>query len=334
MSEEERPGRADDEPPQMRQKPGSFDLNLHLPDLAKVAGSCERVINNLVNAISIGVGRLYTPRGIIRNAQAESEATLIRARAVVELAKMADGIIHNGSTATVQRRAIERLVDEAVSKQANREWVAREAAREIVQEPPSSDAEQEIGADWLAQFWTVAEAISEADARRFLAHLLANEVKRPGSVSPQTLSLLTILTGALARRFQHFCRLSIDDGDAVYVIHPNVFNFQNIGPLDDFGVSYNDLFDFDDCGLLRSAETLMVNYAPNPEATPYIADYAGQKAVLRLAGGQFHLLQFTRAGREIRRLLSLTPVPTYTQALQNKFGSVFALDQDDENQAI
>jgi hypothetical protein len=186
----------------------------------------------------------------------------------------------------------------------------------------------------LGRFWTVAEAISEDDLRGFLVHLLAREVKTPGSVSPQTLALLPILTGPLARKFQHLCRLSIDDGNGVYVIHPNVFAFQHIGPLDDFGVSYDDLFDLNDCGLLRSAETLEVNYAPDPDATPQTVDYAGRKAFMKSAGQQFQLLLFARAGREIRRLLSLAPVPAYTQVLQSKLGNAFALDPDDDNEAI
>jgi hypothetical protein len=333
MSEEERQGVANHEPPEISQKPDSIDLNLHFPDLAKIAASFERVGKNLIKAISTGVGRLYAPVGVIREARAEQEAILIRAKTVLDLGKMGN-IPEDAQQTAMQRRAFERLLNEAVGKQANRERVLEEAMREIEHDPPASDAEQEIGADWLGRFWTVAEAISEDDLRGFLVHLLAREVKTPGSVSPQTLALLPILTGPLARKFQHLCRLSIDDGNGVYVIHPNVFAFQHIGPLDDFGVSYDHLFDLNDCGLLRSAETLEVNYAPDPDATPQTVDYAGRKAFMKSAGQQFQLLLFARAGREIRRLLSLAPVPAYTQVLQSKLGNAFALDPDDDNEAI
>ena len=158
--------------------------------------------------------------------------------------------------------------------------------------------------------------------------MLASEVNGPEASSPQTLQVLAILPGDVARRFQHFCRLSIDDGKDVYVIHPSVFMFQNIGPLKEYGVSYDDLFEFDDCRLLRSAKTQMLNYAENPEASPEMVDHAGREALLNLSGKQVQLLQFTSAGKEIRRLLSLSPVPPYTQVLQERLGAAFTLMDD------
>jgi len=56
------------------------------------------------------------------------------------------------------------------------------------------DAEQEISADWLTRYWMLAEATSEVDARKFLAHLLATEIKRSESLGAQTMSVLPILT--------------------------------------------------------------------------------------------------------------------------------------------
>jgi hypothetical protein len=264
---------------------------------------------------------------MVREAEAEREVLLTRARTVRDLVKIRNEI-DQGADPSLEQRAIDRLLDETIAKQINRERIARETIREIEQAPPSTDAEKEISTDWLTRYWIRAEATSEENARRFLVHLLATEIKRPESVSAQTMSVLPILTGELARKFQHFCRLSIDDGHAVYVIHPKVFSFQHIGPLRDFGVSYEDLFDFDDCRLLRSAQTLLVNFADNPEAGFDEVNYAGEKAFLKQAGLQLQMLQFTRAGSEIRRLLSLTPVVAYTHALQETLGSAFALVQD------
>ena len=331
MAEEESQHTSDGEVPQTLSSTRIFDINFQFPDLVKVAGNCERVTNNLIKAISAGVSRLYGPHGVVRDAEAEREAVLIRARTVRDLAKMRDEI-SQGSKPTLEQRAINHLLDQTIAKQVNREWIAAEAIREIEQAPPLSDADQEINADWLGPFWTVAEVTSEADARKFLAHLLAKEIERPESVSPQTLSVLPILTGELARKFQHFCRLSIDDGHRVYVIHPNVFAFQHIGPLDNFGVSYDDLFEFDDCRLIRSAQTIEVNFAA--KAAFETVNYAGKTASLKYAGLQLQLLQFTRAGTEIRRLLSLTAVEAYTTALQQMLGNAFALDQDSESHKL
>ena len=124
----------------------------------------------------------------------------------------------------------------------------------------------------------------------------------------------------LGQTFARFCRLSIDDGEWVYVIHPHVFSFQNIGPLDQYGISYDDLFDLDGAGLIRSAETLMMNFTEDPESKPEKFDYAGSTAYLNISGKQLHLLHFTKAGKELRRLLHLEPIPEYTKTLKERMG--------------
>jgi hypothetical protein len=49
------------------------------------------------------------------------------------------------------------------------------------------------------------------------------------------------------------------------------------------------------------------------------------KATIDLAGKQVRLLQFTRAGKELRRLIALVPVPSYTNALKKILGAGFVL---------
>jgi hypothetical protein len=127
----------------------------------------------------------------------------------------------------------------------------------------------------------------------------------------------------VAIHFEHFCRLSIRDGRNVYVIHPATFVFQNIGPLDDYGISYDDLFEFESYSLIRSAETLMTNHTADPsdEVTP--VEYAGRPAGIAFDKLQLHRIMFTRAGADIRNSLHLSPISEYTQALVKKFPKAF-----------
>jgi hypothetical protein len=138
--------------------------------------------------------------------------------------------------------------------------------------------------------------------------------------SPGTLS---VLDHGAASKFHHFCRLSVDNGKDVFVIHPKVFAFQNIGPLDEFGVEFGDLFELEAYGLIRSSETILLNYGQDPDAIAEEVDYAGQRALLNLAGTQSQQIIFTRAGRELRRLFPLRPVPAFTDILEQQLQGAF-----------
>ncbi|MGA6119582.1 DUF2806 domain-containing protein, partial [Sphingobacterium anhuiense] len=144
-----------------------------------------------------------------------------------------------------------------------------------------------------------------------------------GSISPYTLQLLSVLTSEIGNSFNRFCNLSIDDGESCYVIHPNVFAFQNIGPLENYDISYDDLFDLDGAGLIRSAETLMVNYSKSDTQEFENVNYAGTSAQIDVSGKQLRLLQLTKSGRELRNLLQLTENKVYTDKLKTLFDDDF-----------
>jgi hypothetical protein len=69
----------------------------------------------------------------------------------------------------------------------------------------------------------------------------------------------------------------------------------------------------------------MLNYATDANRNAADVDYAGSSAQLRYSGLQLHLLKFTRAGVELRNLLSLSEIPEYTNALKGKLGNAFTL---------
>lgn len=198
----------------------------------------------------------------------------------------------------------------------------------LAESPPHEDTDLDIDDDWLTAFWRLAETKTSEDVQELLAKLLVSEVTRPKSVSPNTLQTLSVLTSDLGKAFERLCKLSIDDGESVYVIHPNVFPLQKIGPLEDFGVSYEDLFELDGAGLIRSAEVINLQYEPSESPELSAVDFAGVKATIILHSKQVNLLQFTRAGKELRRLIALVPIPAYTKRLKEVLGDAFSLLED------
>jgi len=304
--------------------------NINLAGIEKFKG----VLNNMLKAFSRGVGTLYEPIDRVRNARADRLVAIERAQTVIDLTKkdaeLADLHKQLGVTESPQGsqsgRALAYLFCELLRKQDNREKVIEAVAVELNGSPPKEDTDAQIDDDWLTQFWNLAENISREEVRAFLARVLAKEASQPGAIGPLTLRVLSTLTPHVAQRFEHFCRLSIREDNDVFVIHPNVFHFQNIGSLDEFNVSYDDLYELESFGLLRSAETIMLNYSNNI-SDPASINYAGIPATLNFAGLQLHLLKFARPGVELRELLLLSPIPEYTQVLRQKLGAAFVLPE-------
>ena len=283
----------------------------------------DKIKNNALIAIGKGVGKLITAglevptaylEGITQGIRNKTEGEQFVAKSA---AKAASKVFSDDDQ--LQQRAVDYFARRIVNEQENREQIAQLTMENLTHESINKDAAETIDEDWLTVFWRLAETKSSKDIQVLLAKLLCREIVQPRSVSPHTLQLLSILTSDLAKAFERLCRISIDDGKSAYVIHPHVFPFKEIGPLDAYDVSYEDLFDLDGARLLRSAEALLVDYAADDNATFEKVDFAGKPALLNLAGKQVHLLQFTRAGRELRCLIALQPNAKYEETLRQRF---------------
>lgn len=295
--------------------------------LTVLEGIPDVVRKNALIALARGVANIATVALDIPTAHLESFAKRKRATTDGEtkiIAATADAAAELcKDDPDLAKRALTYFGGKIVKEQINRESVAREMIEDLSVNPPIIEPTDNVDEDWLSIFWDLAGQKSTREVQVLLGKLLRNEICKPGSVSPHTLHLLSVLTSPLASSFQRLCNISIDDRESAFVVHPNVMTFQQIGPLSDYGIHYNDLFQLDGAGLLRSAETLTLNYAEDPTAKLESVDYAGQPAKLVLAGKQVRLLQFTQAGRELRGLIELHPNSNYTQKLQEKFGADF-----------
>jgi hypothetical protein len=325
MSDENSPDTTENRDESSNASGSLVNISINIKDISGFAKSCENIVSNVVHAVSRGVGTIYSPLGARLEGWSRRQEKIAELKHLMKLEELSERDTDKppGAGPSLVQRAIGRALEDDIRKQINREDVAAEFTREMVHALPAPDAESRISDDWLGKFWNFAENISDDEVKTFFARLLVKEVTKPGSISQQTLQVLQTLSGDLARKFNHLCRLSIDDGESVVVIHPAVFPFQRIGPLSDYGIEYMDLFDLEGCGLLRTAEALMLNYGGDEDGPFGEANYAGQIIGLRQAKTQMNILQFTRAGREIRRLLPLEPIPAYTEALMQRFPNAF-----------
>jgi hypothetical protein len=300
-----------------------------IDDLAAVAPIIESlppaVQANLVDAIRSAIGSVARPLGAPIRAWLEGKAAVVKANSEARVAIIE--AIGEAATLAAQddpelaRRALAQWGDRLVKEQMNRESVLREAATEIGINPPRADSSRRIEEDWLYSFWRLAETKSNPEVQWILGRILAGEIGAPGTFSPASLAVLSTLTPSLALRFENLARLAIVTPENAFVIHPSVFVFQNIGPLDSFDISYDDLFELEGAQLIRSAETIMFNYASDAESIE--AEYGGQRVLFSPAGKQLQLIQLTRAGRELRSVIALEPHDAYSVELIQKLGDGF-----------
>ena len=294
-----------------------FLKNIPIPDIIK---------NNAVTALAKGVGKIITSASNIPASYFDSISSEITAKSNAKI-KLIESSSFEASQlfktdSELANRALNYFGSRIIEEQINRESIAKKTIDNLNSVSISDCQEGTIDEDWVTQFWRLAETKTKDDVQEILAKILTKEIIKPLSVSPHTLQLLSILTSDLGSSFQRLSNLSIDDGQSCFVIHPNVFAFQHIGPLDEYEISFNDLFELDGANLIRSAETLMVNYkeSESGNAEYELVNYAGLTSELDVSGHQFQLIQFTKAGRELRNLIKLVPNQFYTDKLKEKLG--------------
>lgn len=288
----------------------------------------EVIKYNAITAFSKGIGKVIDGAFDVPVAYLENKAKVIRARGDAEVKLISSA--SDSAAALFQtdselaNRALSRFGKDIIESQINRENTASKTLTHLNSIEVKTDTTERINDDWLTIFWNLSSTKSSEEVQEILAKILTKEIVKPRSVSPNTLNLLSVLTSDLGHALSRLSNLSIDDGKSCYVIHPHVFAFQNIGPLEDYGISYDDLFELDGSGLIRSAETLMLNYAKGKSEFEKV-NYAGMEAELNLVGAQVNLIQFTKSGRELRNLIELTENKKYTQALRDKFKDSFVI---------
>jgi len=295
-------------------------------DLAPLA-ELQGVFDNLIGTVARGCGRLYRPLEKVLNAKADRKVANEKIDQEIEIYRKVSDLrsavslqADNGHpSASVTERALSRFADDLERKQRNRESVVEDAILLLAEQPPARDTSDKTDLDWVDEFFLLAENIGQPEIRGFWAKILATEIAAPGSVSRQTIQVLRLVSPQTAQRFSHFCRISMRTNSGVIVIHPSVFALQNIGPLTDYGVTYDDLFDFESAGLIRSAQTMMVNYADEPEP-PERVDLGGRMAEISWPGNQIQMIRFTLPGTEIRNSLPLEPMQEYADVLTKYHG--------------
>ena len=145
----------------------------------------------------------------------------------------------------------QRIQFQEEKRQSNIESVVRQAASEL-EDKHVEDHEPDH--DWTARFFNDIQDVSTKETQLLYAKILAGEVKRPGSTSIKTLSLLRDLDQPTAMLFRIFCSACISlFTDENHILDARVLSLggdatQNA--LRKFGLSFDNLNILNEHGLI------------------------------------------------------------------------------------
>jgi len=164
-----------------------------IPWPIKISGEWAKPVNTLIERVFNIFERRSLPGHTVRQAQAEAEAAIIRAKADAECT-------------AIQVRGLKWLIAEQGLHQANREDILRGALPHVLDDARPSDIEE----DWIVHFFDRCRLVSDATMQRLWSRLLADEANTPGTFSKRTLNLVSEMSAAEAKKFELFC---------AYVVH-------------------------------------------------------------------------------------------------------------------
>ena len=120
-------------------------------------------------------------------------------------------------------RAVSMETEQIVSKQKNREHIAKNAIIELEDIIETGLPEKEPSKEFKDTFFRYAENISTEEAQKLWGKLLAGEIRNPGSFCPMTMSILSKMSIEHAEIFRTLCHCTPDDDPFTYVY----FNSEN-----------------------------------------------------------------------------------------------------------
>lgn len=232
----------------------------------------------------------------------------------------------------LMNRAVDYYGSKLLKEQINRENVLNKATDELKLNPPEKDTEKEIDEDWLDMFSRISETKSNEEVQLILSKILAGEIKRPGSFGPKTLQTLTLLDHDTAKIFRDFCSISYELpqlGDQMVQVICQPFGSPGSNGLKDFNLSYANLSQLQDAGLIQYDLTAWRDMHPALFIMPF--KIGNKMFQFKNLGELEHkpirtkIINFTRVGLELRRVLEMNSNDSYNEKLIEWIKSTFKL---------
>lgn len=287
-------------------------MTINISDLTGVAEPLKK----LISVVSAGIGTIYRPRAIRKDAAAHADAVRVvadaasytqvataRGAAQAELERIR--VLAEGDPEIIERARF-RLLAREVEGQLNVEAIAECALARL----PENVSDQPVADDWRRKFFGEAENICDQDLQLLWGKVLAGEVTSPGSYSLRTLEVLKHISRMEAEYFRQACNLAFGDGN---IFLPGNDLNEVLRP---YGLTYDVILSLREAGLMHSGDNLHSRF--RSEQSAKLITNNGVYVQLSgpsLAHMDLPVLAFTIAGRELQNLIDPCPSDAYLSAI-------------------
>lgn len=153
----------------------------------------SRPITKLIDTINSGIYKLYEPTHIRKIAKAKADEMKILAKAKVESLLIESETLRNYALEIEEQKLLLEF-----RKKENRETIVLKAAESL---KGKSVNDVKVDVDWVNQFFTYSENVSNEEMQTIWAKVLAGEVQNPNSYSKRALFTISIMSEHIAKSF-------------------------------------------------------------------------------------------------------------------------------------
>lgn len=281
-------------------------------ELLETAKAMVQPVIKLLDICGTALGTLYEPRHIRKLADAEAYKIKQLSTAITESESLPIAYENgNISMSTVDfedfaKRAEYRGKHQLLREQHNIESIVGKAYNELIDAPevPSDPIDE----DWTTRFFNIAKEINTEEMQHIWSKILAGEITNPGSFSMRTLEKIRNITRDEAVSFQKIIPCVAYSG-------PDMFITSSSDIYKKYGITYNDILQLDDCGLMVSSSTLTLTQTVREENRIFI--WTEERAMISSASPEqpckisYGIHTLTRAGKELFSILNHTPNNDY-----------------------
>lgn len=278
-------------------------------------GELSKPADTLIKKVSKAVGGIFAPFQIKRVAEAEAEATIIKAQSAAEASRIATQ--SEIESVELRQRTIHRLITEGMQHQKNMEDTTSKALPYLNEEanPYAMDD------DWIANFFHKCRLVSDSRMQSLWSRILAGEANAPGAYSRRTVNFVSELDKKDADLFTELCGF----GWIIENFVPLIFDTQ-AEIYNKPGINFETLDHLDSIGLIhfRDIGGLTWDFSPD-SAVRHAVFYYGTSLCLeipkydnnRIETGMVYL---TTMGQELAPICGSKPVEGFYEYVKEQWG--------------
>lgn len=282
--------------------PIKVDVKLDSKDAANV-------LNKLIETIKAPFVYWAKNKEPIKQAEAETEAALIRARSAGPIAEELG--LSKEDAASLILRADQRDQYDKIRQQKNIESIVQGSIEFL----PSTVKDEPVKEDWATEFFEQCKNVSEEKMQSLWSRMLAGEIAEPGSYSKRTLSFIRTLSQSEAELFTKFCSLLWFELDTGFM-HIKLSDETN---LEDYDIAFLDMLELDSIGLIKFDHTTgWYSETPGPAKLSYFDEILFVYPKNEKIRMEFSIFVLTKLGNTLARISGAKKNDKYKSAVLDR----------------